>query len=63
MLHIAQLKLNFYITENTPLKVKTFCGADGVDFWDEHKWQGAIDEHHVLVFIPQVFLDYSEVFL
>ena len=36
---------------------KSFCGSDGVDFWNDEKWKKEIDSNQVLVMIHQVFLD------
>ena len=37
--------------------MRSFCGADGVDFWDKKSWEDEINNHHVLVMVHQVFLD------
>merc|ERR1719412_862083 len=46
-----------FISDNTALRVKSFCGADGVDDWNLKNWNNAIDSAEVLVMIHQVFLD------
>ena len=44
-----------FIAENTPLKVRSFSGADNVDFWNEATWKKEIEKHQVLVMIHDVF--------
>ena len=41
----------------TMCQVGSYCGADGVDDWDEEKWKAEISQHQVLVLVHQVFLD------
>ena len=45
------------ISQMTGLSVGSYCGADGVDDWDEQKWRLETDKHQVLVLVHQVFLD------
>jgi len=42
------------------LKVKTFVGADGVDYWKREQWIEQIKECDVGVMTPQVFLNLSD---
>ena len=42
------------IRRTTGLSVGSYCGADGVDDWDEKKWTEEISRHQVLVLIHQV---------
>jgi endoribonuclease Dicer len=44
-----------FIAENTPLRVRSFCGADNIDFWKEQKWKKELDKHDVLVMVHDVF--------
>lgn len=46
-----------FIERNTTLRVRSFCGADNVDFWTRSNWQDAIDCVDVMVMVHQVFLD------
>ena len=41
----------------TMSQVGSYCGADGVDDWDEERWKAEIAQHQVLVLVHQVFLD------
>ena len=43
-----------YIARHTGLRVRGFCGADGVDHWTRGEWAEAIDNHDVLVVVAQV---------
>ena len=45
-----------FLAKNLPYRVRSFVGADGVDSWDDAKWNEALDGHDVLVFIHDVFL-------
>ena len=44
-----------FIKDNTALTVRSFCGADNVDFWKPEEWKREIDKHQVLVMIHDVF--------
>jgi len=46
-----------FITNTTGLSVGSYCGASGVDDWDESKWKDELSKHSVLVLVHQVFLD------
>ncbi|KDQ21886.1 hypothetical protein BOTBODRAFT_26294 [Botryobasidium botryosum FD-172 SS1] len=45
------------ISNHTPLRVKGFCGALGVDMWDHNRWKNEFEAHDVLVMTAQVFQD------
>ncbi|GAA5979009.1 hypothetical protein JCM5350_004204 [Sporobolomyces pararoseus] len=45
------------IEEATNLRVKTFVGADGVDYWKREQWVEKITSCDVGVMTPQVFLN------
>ena len=42
------------LRRTTGLSVGSYCGADGVDDWDEERWRSEISAHQVLVLIHQV---------
>lgn len=46
-----------FISNTTGLSVGSYCGASGVDDWDEAKWKDELSKHSVLVLVHQVFLD------
>ena len=41
------------------LSVGSYCGADGVDDWDEARWRREVGRHQVLVLVHQVSCDWS----
>lgn len=43
-----------FIRHTTGLKVKGFCGADGVDKWSDLQWRHEIQENQVMVIVGQV---------
>ena len=45
------------IQDETDLKVGTYVGDMGVDFWDQAEWQKEFKKNHVLVMTAQIFLD------
>ncbi|GAA6007912.1 hypothetical protein JCM11491_006536 [Sporobolomyces phaffii] len=45
------------IEQTTHLKVKTFVGSDGVDYWKRERWIEQISSCDVGVMTPQVFLN------
>jgi hypothetical protein len=45
------------IEQATHLKVKTFVGSDGVDYWKRERWIEQIKACDVGVMTPQVFLN------
>ena len=45
------------IRKMTGLSVGSYCGADGVDDWDEERWRSETRKHQVLVLVHQIFLD------
>ena len=45
------------IEAQTSLRVKSFVGAQGVDYWKRDKWQQELDEADVVVLTPQIWLD------
>ena len=45
------------ISKMTGLKTGSYCGAQGVDDWARQKWEAEWEDHQVLVFIHQVFLN------
>ena len=45
------------ISKMTGLKTGSYCGAHGVDDWARQKWEAEWEDHQVLVFIHQVFLN------
>ena len=42
------------ITLYTGLTVGSYCGADGVDDWDDIRWRKELKDHQVLVLVHQV---------
>ena len=44
------------IRKMTGLEVGSFCGADGVDDWDEEKWRQETGKYQVLVLVHQVVM-------
>ena len=46
-----------YIATHTDLKIGRYYGELNVDFWNREKWTHEFEEHQVLVFTAQVFLD------
>ncbi|KAJ8753073.1 hypothetical protein K2173_011841 [Erythroxylum novogranatense] len=42
---------------HTDLKVGTYNGGMGVDFWDAATWEKEIEKHELLVMTPQILLD------
>ena len=44
------------LRRTTGLSVGSYCGADGVDDWEEERWRQEISAHQVLVLIHQVRL-------
>ena len=44
------------LRRTTGLSVGSYCGADGVDDWEEERWRKEISAHQVLVLIHQVRL-------
>ena len=42
---------------HTDLNVGKYYGDLGVDFWDNEQWKNEFENHQVLVFTAQVFLD------
>ena len=45
------------ISKMTGLKTGSYCGAHGVDDWGRERWEKEWNDHQVLVFIHQVFLN------
>ncbi|GAA5974079.1 hypothetical protein JCM11641_003421 [Rhodosporidiobolus odoratus] len=45
------------LREHTLLRVKTFVGADGVEFWKRETWQDHLRQAEAIVLTPQIFLD------
>ena len=43
-----------YIARHTGLRVRGFCGADGVDHWTRQEWVKAVEDTEVLVIVAQV---------
>ena len=46
-----------YIQRNTDLTVGVYYGELKVDLWDKERWIEEFEQHQVLVFTAQVFLD------
>lgn len=46
-----------YIATHTDLKVGQYYGELNVDFWEKQKWIDEFENHQVLVFTAQVFLN------
>ena len=46
-----------YLATHTDLKIGQYHGELGVDFWDKEKWTDEFENHQVLVFTVQVFLN------
>ena len=46
-----------YIQRHTDLIVGKYSGDRGVDLWDKGRWASEFEEHQVLVFTSQVFLN------
>ncbi len=40
-----------FLSINTPFTVKSFCGADGVDGWNDTEWAKRLSEPQVLVMV------------
>lgn len=46
-----------YIQRHTDLIVGKYSGDRGVDLWDKQRWESEFEQHQVLVFTSQVFLN------
>ncbi|XP_052735386.1 endoribonuclease Dicer homolog 2 isoform X4 [Vigna angularis] len=44
------------VKKHTDLKVGTYWGAMGVDFWDAAMWKQEVEKHEVLVMTPAILL-------
>ncbi|GAA6030078.1 hypothetical protein JCM8097_009245 [Rhodosporidiobolus ruineniae] len=45
------------LRSQTLLRVKTFVGADGVDYWKRETWQEQLKQADAIVLTPQIFLN------
>lgn len=36
--------------------MKSYCGSDNVDYWDDDEWRAEIESHQVMVMVHDVFL-------
>ncbi|CAF1174718.1 unnamed protein product [Adineta ricciae] len=46
-----------YLSTHLDLKIGTYYGDLGVDYWKLDKWEEELEKHNVLVFTAQVFLN------
>ena len=46
-----------YLSTHLDLKIGTYYGDLGVDYWRIDKWEEELEKHNVLVFTAQVFLN------
>jgi endoribonuclease Dicer len=58
-LYLVQLveQQSDYIRTHTDLTVGIYYGDLGVDLWDKDKWEWEFENHQILVFTAQVFLN------
>ena len=40
-----------FLRANTPFKVRSYCGADGVDGWRKDKWDEEFAKYQVMVMV------------
>ena len=59
MIFLVQLaqQQSEYIHTHTDLKIGTYYGELGVDFWKKDQWDIEFENNQVLVFTAQVFLN------
>ena len=44
-----------FLRANTPFKVRSYCGADGVDGWRQDKWNEEFSKYQVMVMVRNLW--------